>query len=93
MEKLIVPKHTADLDYIMSAIKIYYDADVLIANMEKILALNEDTDNNSVKPKTDIIPTTDKYAFLNSCLKKLYSTAKSKRKIANNPKYAPRHPV
>lgn len=27
MVKLIVPKHTADLDYIMSAIKIYYDAD------------------------------------------------------------------
>lgn len=27
MAKLIVPKHTADLDYIMSAIKVYYDAD------------------------------------------------------------------
>lgn len=27
MSKLIVPKHTADLDYIMSAIKVYYDAD------------------------------------------------------------------
>ena len=27
MAKLILPKHTADLDYIMSAIKVYYDAD------------------------------------------------------------------
>ena len=27
MAKLIVPKHTADLDYIMSALKVYYDAD------------------------------------------------------------------
>ena len=25
MKKLIVPKHTADLDYILSAIKVYYD--------------------------------------------------------------------
>ena len=27
MAKLILPKHTADLDYIMSAIKVYYDDD------------------------------------------------------------------
>lgn len=27
MSKLILPKHTADLDYIMSSIKVYYDAD------------------------------------------------------------------
>ena len=64
-----------------------------IAKIDRILALNDDTDNKKVALRADIIPTIDRYIFLNSCFNNLYSINAIKISIENNPKYAPRHPV